>query len=275
MRKALALALLLVLVIYGFAGELEKRLRSAIEEGNLGKVKELVSQGADVNAKYEKALTPLHIAAAIGDSEIVKFLLSHGADVNAKAEGKITPLHLAALGARGKVVKLLISHGADVNAEDEEGRTPLEFALSLLTKNKAERRATIKILEQNGGRIGKLTMEKRKVTETMIRLRNIATAIEEYRLDNGSPPKAKDIYELKRILEGNNGFYIQNMPTEDAWGNPFHYEYDKEHYTICSYGKDGVRGSENGLYPLATKLQDINRDICYKDGMLVIGPSRQ
>jgi len=120
--------------------------------------------------------------------------------------------------------------------------------------------------------VTRLLREKSKIKYTVAALRNIATAIDVYILDNGSPPKAEDIYELKNILKV-HGLYIQNMPTEDAWGNPFHYEYDKKHYTICSYGKDGVRGSENGLYPPPSTPEDADRDICYKDGQLIIGPS--
>ena len=55
----------------------------------------LIRQGADVNAKDEYGLTPLHFAAAKDAAAVV--LLEHGADVNAKSNKGATTLHGAAL----------------------------------------------------------------------------------------------------------------------------------------------------------------------------------
>lgn len=63
----------------------------AVEKGNLGKVKELIEQGADVNMRSGSTWTPLHYASNNGNLAIVKLLVENGADVNAKAHGR-TPL---------------------------------------------------------------------------------------------------------------------------------------------------------------------------------------
>ena len=49
---------------------------------DLGKVKELLNLGKDVNAGNDVGWTPLHISVAIKDIEIMTLLLEHGADLN-------------------------------------------------------------------------------------------------------------------------------------------------------------------------------------------------
>ncbi|HIC42999.1 MAG TPA: ankyrin repeat domain-containing protein, partial [Sulfurimonas sp.] len=54
-------------------------LHDAAEDGDLKKLKKLISKGEDVNEKNVKyKQTPLHIAAYNEHSSIVKFLLRHG-----------------------------------------------------------------------------------------------------------------------------------------------------------------------------------------------------
>jgi ankyrin repeat protein len=90
-KLGIVLTLILALSLSAFAGELHK----AAKEGNLKLVKELVSKGADVNAKDKYGRTPLHYAAKEGHLDVVKFLVSKGADVNAKDEKGNTPLDAA------------------------------------------------------------------------------------------------------------------------------------------------------------------------------------
>ena len=107
------------------AGVNEELFR-AIEKGNLALVKQLISKGADVNAKDELEMTPLEAAVEKGNLSIVKYLVAKGADVNSKNKLMFgwTPLHFAAERSL-EVVKYLVSKGADVNAKDENGQTPL------------------------------------------------------------------------------------------------------------------------------------------------------
>ena len=69
-----------------------------------------------------------HQAAFDGNIEAVTQHLAAGADVNAKGNGELTPLHEATRGGRKGIAELLIAKGADVNAKDWRGRTPLDFA---------------------------------------------------------------------------------------------------------------------------------------------------
>jgi ankyrin repeat protein len=76
------------------------------------------------------AKTPLWEAAMFGEIEPAKQAIADGADVNAKGERGLTPLHFAVVAALdsgdNKVIELLIANGADVNAKDDSGLTPLD-----------------------------------------------------------------------------------------------------------------------------------------------------
>uniref|UniRef100_A0A8D3C5E8 Poly [ADP-ribose] polymerase n=1 Tax=Scophthalmus maximus TaxID=52904 RepID=A0A8D3C5E8_SCOMX len=77
--------------------------------------------GANVHARDDGGLIPLHNACSFGHSEVVSLLLCQGADPNARDNWNYTPLHEAAI--KGKIdvciVQLLLQHGADVHAKDK------------------------------------------------------------------------------------------------------------------------------------------------------------
>jgi ankyrin repeat protein len=90
----------------------------------------LLDHGADVHARDWEGDTPLHIAAAFGDRTVIGLLLDRGADINARDDAGWTPLHMAARLGRVDETAFLLSRGADVGARDQQGRTPLDVALS-------------------------------------------------------------------------------------------------------------------------------------------------
>jgi len=112
-----------------------------------------------VNADDGGGGTPLHYAAEGGGGgeeykEIVELLLANGADVNAKADHGMTPLHRAAKWDHKEVAELLIAKGADVNAKVElsgrfKGQTPVDFATF---KNNPNRTETADLLRKHGGK---------------------------------------------------------------------------------------------------------------------------
>ena len=110
----------------------------------------LIAGGADVSAFGQKygalRLTPIHLAAEEGQTDMIKCLLSHGVDVNSPTKGAnhITPLHMAAAKGRASAVETLIASGADVNAGDLARKTPLTWAVE------SERRNTADILRKAG-----------------------------------------------------------------------------------------------------------------------------
>ena len=66
----------------------------ATEAGNIESVKQAIADGADVNEKNADGVAPLSNAAYFGHKEVVELLITNGADVNAKFDGR-TPLDFA------------------------------------------------------------------------------------------------------------------------------------------------------------------------------------
>ena len=98
--------------------------------GDVGKVRRLLDEGADVNVRNAKAQTALHCAAKAGFVEIVEVLLEAGADVDGQDRAGETPLSTAVSStikdkdALASVVRLLISAGADPDRVLANGATP-------------------------------------------------------------------------------------------------------------------------------------------------------
>ena len=101
-------------------------LRNAIQSGDVKAFLEVVLATPELMTKrHKRGGTLLHWAAAYGQREIATFLLHNGADLNAKDDGGLAPLHLAAT-AEG--ARILVEAGADVNATDGKGNSPLGVA---------------------------------------------------------------------------------------------------------------------------------------------------
>lgn len=88
----------------------------------------LIAKGAAVN---RPGWTPLHYAAASGDSDIARLLLAHGARVDAQsppASGKFTPLMMAAREGHEDTAVFLLGQGADPQLKNGEGLTAAGIA---------------------------------------------------------------------------------------------------------------------------------------------------
>jgi ankyrin repeat protein len=100
----------------------------AIKKGDIERIRKLISQGADANAKDNRGMTPLHKAAYYGRRQIAEVLIAKGANVNETDTAGQTPLHIAANFGAKFVPELLLAKGADVNARDNSGNTALHEA---------------------------------------------------------------------------------------------------------------------------------------------------
>merc|ERR1711879_500993 len=95
--------------------------------------------------------TALHVAAQIGSAAMAQELITRGANVNAKEAWRETPLHIAARENAVDICKLLLDHGAELNAKDASDRTPL------LSAGHASKKNTCAFLLENGGNCGGVT----------------------------------------------------------------------------------------------------------------------
>ena len=79
--------------------------------------------------------TALRQAAQSGDTQRLKALLGEQIDVDARDSAGRSALMLAVMSGQAQAVDALLAHGADPNAADSSGTTPLAAALAV---NKAE-----------------------------------------------------------------------------------------------------------------------------------------
>jgi ankyrin repeat protein len=109
----------------------EEPIIQASRNGDLASVRNLLRNGADVNAKDELCgMMTLHWACVHDNVEMVKELVSAGADIDAKDKDGVTPLHLASSGGYLECVHEMVSAGADIRAVNNDGHLPVEEAVS-------------------------------------------------------------------------------------------------------------------------------------------------
>ena len=102
----------------------------------------LIASGADVNARNDDGVTPLHLVAW---PDMAERLLDHGADIEARTRQGQTPLHAAVEHPElVDIVEVLLLRGADPHAEDRRGTTPLQVAEALGEQDK------VALLRQHG-----------------------------------------------------------------------------------------------------------------------------
>ena len=84
----------------------------------------LIENGADVNTKNNRGITPLMLCADyfLNNLELIKLLLQKGADVNARNNWGETVLFV---NGGLEIFKYLIDNGVDINAKDDDGDTAL------------------------------------------------------------------------------------------------------------------------------------------------------
>ena len=110
---------------------LNKKLIKAIGQGETARVKQLLDDGASVEARtgfFKWRMTALAYAAWHGNQELVQLLLGHGAYVNARDHSGDTPLIDALLKSQYLIAGLLLDHGADASITGGDGRQAKNLA---------------------------------------------------------------------------------------------------------------------------------------------------
>ncbi len=129
-QVSLLVPVLMLSVTLGAQGPGPSPVADAAARGDKTAIRDLLKQGADVNAAQGDGMSALHWAADRGDAELADLLIYGGANTGAVTRiGLYTPLHIAAKAASPAVVKALIKAGADVNVKSNpSGATPVHLA---------------------------------------------------------------------------------------------------------------------------------------------------
>jgi len=101
----------------------------AIELGENGVSNRLIAERRGLEEAGPGGNRALHVAARKADSRSLKQLLAQGAEINARNRKNETPLYLAAESNCLDCVKLLLARGADPSIANSGGVTPLEIAV--------------------------------------------------------------------------------------------------------------------------------------------------
>ncbi|PAA49418.1 hypothetical protein BOX15_Mlig024438g2 [Macrostomum lignano] len=107
-----------------------KGLMEAAAVGNRQQCRSLVSKAGGPNARGNKGIVALHVAAHEGQLEVMKELLELGADIEAVDEDGDTPLIMAAMNRQDDAADLLIEKGANVRHLNNKGLSAADVALA-------------------------------------------------------------------------------------------------------------------------------------------------
>lgn len=206
------------------------------------------------NAGEGTQATPVAIAAGEGDLAKLRDLVTSGAAVNvANGEGR-TPLHLAATEGRLEVARYLIEEaGAHVNPTDRWGGSPLDDALRSGNKELA------KFLELRGGKKGQTNVDYdagdlglAAASGDMATMRRL---VREHKVDPDEGDYDKRTALHRAAAEGQVEavtFLVEEMGAElsplDRWrSSPLDEAVRAGHEVVASYlcGKGASRGAEN------------------------------
>jgi len=119
----------LVLSLFMTGGAAEAPVADAAQRGDVEQVRDLLRQGADVNAAQGDGMSALHWAATMGRADIADVLLYAGANPESTTRmGGYTALHLASKVGHAEVIDRLLEGRARAETETSTGVTSLHFA---------------------------------------------------------------------------------------------------------------------------------------------------
>lgn len=113
--------------------EYSQLMFSAIDKEDIGALRALVSNGADINSKiiatgYSTAM----YAVKHGKIRALRYLITKGVNLNLADNTGKTPLHLAISEGKVNIFNILIASGADPFIKDNAGNYPVDYATDVL-----------------------------------------------------------------------------------------------------------------------------------------------
>ena len=142
--KAIAVFFLAALSLLASPTGSTAYLADAAEHSDRAAVRELIAQGAAVNAAQIDGMTALHWAAYNNDLQTAQLLIGAGANVEAVNRYGVSSLSLAATNGNAEMIKALLDAGADANTVRLGGETVL------MTAARTGKADAVRILLANG-----------------------------------------------------------------------------------------------------------------------------
>ncbi|HUT31304.1 MAG TPA: ankyrin repeat domain-containing protein [Sedimentisphaerales bacterium] len=103
-------------------------LHMAVFSGSADSVRELLSDGAEVNTTVNPGATPMELAALRGQLEIVRLLHEHGGRFTSGGDQSRSALAAAVQAKHHDIAAYMLEHGADINGRYKEGNVALHYA---------------------------------------------------------------------------------------------------------------------------------------------------
>lgn len=115
-------------------------------------------------------------------------------------------------------------------------------------------------------------MDRAKQKATMTNMRGIGNALEMYSVDHNTYPRGLNDAGGAALTNLLAPVYMRTVPPDDGWNNPWHIDTNQNgsQYTISSYGRDGLPGTNSG-----GPTSDFNCDIIYTNSAFFQWPSSQ
>jgi len=124
---AAGIALMAIGAAYA-AGTTGSAVADAAEKGDIGTVRTLLAQKADVNAQQADGATAIQWASYANNVALADVLIKAGANVKLANNDGATPLSLASINGNAAMIEKLLQAGADPNERQPAGETPLMMA---------------------------------------------------------------------------------------------------------------------------------------------------
>lgn len=113
------------LLMAGVVMASDKPLLTAVKDGELGRVQQLISEGADVNVRTLDGSSALLLATRANQIDIAQALIAAGANVNQKNLIHDSPYLLAGASGHNEILQQVLAHGADLKSTNRYGGTAL------------------------------------------------------------------------------------------------------------------------------------------------------